>query len=90
MRSFLIIMMCVFFAQPVLAGGACHLEGPHNCMESNEDELIARTKSSIHQMQLTQQHAFKTENDTILENFARSHAQLSNPQTQPSYPLERR
>lgn len=84
MRYLLISIMTIFLglaSSPVFA--LCHIDGPHNCSEENEDALVALTKNTINQMQLTNVHAFKTQNDTVLEEFAKNHAQLSQiPNTQ--------
>lgn len=84
MRSLLLTLMAIVIASPVFAGTAiCRMDGPHNCAQENEIQLVDITKSTIHQMQLTHpEHAFKTQNDVILEAYAQSKAQLGGSQGQ--------
>lgn len=78
MRYIITTIMAIFLATPVFAGSTiCNINGPHNCAEQNEDQLIALTQSTIHKEQLIQeQHPFKTENDVILEAASTQHADL--------------
>lgn len=78
MRYMILALMSLFIATPAFAGtGICKIDGPHNCMESSEDQLLNITKNTIHQMELTHEHVFKTQNDTILETAAREHVELN-------------
>lgn len=81
MRNIIILtVLFILFAIPAYAAsGMCSIDGPHNCNQSNEDQLVALTKNTIHNMQLTTPHAFKTNNDIVLEEMARNQAMLSNP-----------
>lgn len=79
MRYLLLSLMALFIATPVFAeSSVCKMTGPHNCVQQSEEQLVDITKNTIHQMQLTHGHAFKTENDVILEAAARQQAQLNN------------
>lgn len=61
----------------------CRMDGPHNCTQQNEEQLISITKNTINHMHIAHpEHAFKTQNDVVLENAARQHAQIV--QTQPA------
>lgn len=87
MRYLLIIILAMFLATPVYAASTvCRMDGPHNCAEANEDQLIAITKNTINHLHLTHpQHVFKTENDVVLENYARQQAQAMNNAPRPDY-----
>lgn len=75
MRKLLLTIIFIFLAMPVYAGSnVCRVNGPHNCTESNEDQLVAITHETIDHMQLIHRHQFKTQNDKVLENMARNHA----------------
>lgn len=77
MRYLFAAILTIMMATPAFAE-SCSMEGPHNCVEMNDAQLIATTKNTIHQMQLThEQHAFRTQNDYVLEMAARQHAQLA-------------
>ena len=78
MRYLLTIIMAAFLATPALADTQmCSINGPHNCQEQIEDYLVAGTQNAVHSMQLSRPgHAFQTQNDKILEQAARNHAQL--------------
>lgn len=78
MRYVMAIILAAFIAAPAFAQTPlCEMDGPHNCVEINEDQLIASTKDTIHDMQLThEQHAFRTQNDDVLAAMATQHAHL--------------
>lgn len=80
----LIILLAMLFATPSFAATSiCSINGPHNCAEQNEDALIALTKTTINVENLAHpQHAFKTQNDQILESAARAQAQLDSGKAQ--------
>lgn len=77
-------LLSLFVSIPAFAGSTyCTLDGPHNCVEENEDQLVDVTRNTINHMQLTRpQHAFRTQNDVILEQAATHHAQLTNAGSQ--------
>lgn len=78
MRYLLTILMTLFLAMPAFAGSSiCHINGPHNCTEESEAQLQNLTLNTIHHMELTREHAFKTDNDRVLEKYASNHAQLA-------------
>lgn len=81
MRYLLSLLFVLFLSAPALANsGFCPMNGPHNCTVQNEDQLVAITQNTIHQLQLTQDpHPFKTRNDEVMAQAQRnttSHAQL--------------
>lgn len=92
MRYLSIILLVLFFAMPVHAASTyCSMDGPHNCVAQNEDQLLDITKNTINQMQLThEQHAFKTQNDAILQAAVNQHARLDNSQIMPAFSFGRR
>lgn len=70
--------MTLFLAMPAYANSTiCRIDGPHNCAEDSEARLQNLTINTIHHMELTREHAFKTDNDRVLEKFASNHAQLA-------------
>lgn len=78
MRYLLTLIMALFLAVPAFANSnMCSINGPHNCVEDSEARLQSLTINTIHHMEFSREHAFKTENDRILENYTRNHAQLS-------------
>lgn len=88
MRYLLATILAIFLATPVYAATTvCRMDGPHNCTEQNEDQLVSITKKTINHMHLTHpQHVFKTENDAVLENYARQQAQAMNNAPERVYP----
>ena len=86
MRYLLTIIMALFLVAPAYANSSiCKLEGPHNCTADSEAQLQNLTINTINHMQFAHEHAFKTENDRILEKYARNHAQLQPQPAAPSY-----
>lgn len=81
MRYILSILFVLFMANPAFSESVyCEMEGPHNCMDKNDEQLMAVTKNTINRMELTRDpHPFKTENDEVLRKAARQHAQLVQP-----------
>lgn len=78
MRYLLTIIMALFLAMPAYANSnMCRINGPHNCSEDSEARLQSLTINTIHHMEFSREHAFKTDNDRVLENYASNHAQLT-------------
>lgn len=86
MRYLPALMLAILLSAPALAAEACEMEGPHNCMEINDDALAQVTKNTIAKMELTRNpHPFRTQNDEILERAASQTANLNTPSA-PSHP----
>ena len=85
MRYLITAIMALFLATPAFANDmVCRMDGPHNCREQIDDQLDSITKNTIHAMNLSHPgHAFRTENDVILEKAARNHAALAPNFAQP-------
>lgn len=86
MRYLLTAILALFLATPVFANEmVCRMDGPHNCKEQIEDQLDSITQNTIHALNLAHPgHAFRTQNDVILEQASRSQAALTPNYSQPN------
>lgn len=86
MRYLMSTILSLFLAAPAIANPSmCSMTGPHNCQQESEVQLVDITKSTIHNMELRRERAFKTENDTALEKYGRSQVVLNIPDQSARY-----